>query len=190
MACLTLVFVFSLIASLPTVHSTSSTTAQVLLPSATFSDYSWQVTVPLDWNFTTILDVTNLSLIVSNSSIVENYSDALLDNITNPYPPQNSVPSVFVNGTFDVYATNSLNYALQQDLNTSYYAYSDETWALPVVCEWPISGMYSRLQRFLFYVLLVFALVWRHHEWLIAGALAYATTYSGAAAVQAWVSQK
>jgi hypothetical protein len=48
-------------------------------------------------------------------------------------------------------------------------------------------GMYSRLNRILYYLLLVFALVVHHHEWLVAGALASATTYSGAAAVQAWV---
>jgi hypothetical protein len=48
--------------------------------------------------------------------------------------------------------------------------------------------MYSRLNRILYYLLLVFALVVHHHEWLVAGALASATTYSGAAAVQAWVS--
>lgn len=161
------------------------------LPSAAYNyDLGyWNVTVPADWNFTTILEVTNLSLAISNWSIVQNYSYALFDTLPVPFPGIDVNPAVYVNGTYSTYATNALNYALQQDLNTSFTPYSDENWALPVVCEWPISGMYSQLQRILFYVLLVFALVWRHHEWLIAGALAYATTYSGAAAVQAWVSK-
>lgn len=50
--------------------------------------------------------------------------------------------------------------------------------------------MYSRLNRILYYLALVFALVVRHYEWLVAGALATATTYSGAAAVQAWVRSR
>lgn len=191
----------SLIPSLPFVFSQSSSISASPLPSAppfpsqnalasavyTSSPALWNVTVPAEWNFTTILQVTNLSQVISNWSIVQNYSYALLDTLPNPFPGVDATPAVYVNGTYSTYATNALNYALQQDLNTSLTPYSDENWAIPVVCEWPISGMYSQLQRILFYVLLVFALVWRHHEWLIAGALAFATTYSGAAAVQAWV---
>ena len=146
------------------------------LPLATYiaSNNSWEIIVPEVWNFTTILDVTGLS------SIVQNYNTG---NLSFPIDP----PAIYVNGTYSAYASNAFNYAAQQDYNSSDFAYSDENWAFPVVCEWPISGMYCRLQRILFYCLLIFALIWRRHEWLIAGALAYATTFSGAAAIQAMV---
>jgi uncharacterized membrane protein YhaH (DUF805 family) len=152
------------------------------LPIATYleSNNSWLITAPSEWNFATILKATNQSYVLNNTKT------AFLDNVTLPDDP----PSIYVNGTFSLYASNAINYALQQDFQKAYYnhtRYSDQNWALPVVCEWPISGMYSRLNRLLYYALLTFALVWRHHEWLIAGALAFATTYSGAAAVQAWV---
>ena len=182
--CLTLLFTSAAIAV------AANSTQNHTLPYATYvggGNNTWLVTVPAEWNYTTILYATNRSFAVNN------YSSAFLDSAASPNvaSPNGSAtwspPDVYVNGTFSLYATNSFNYALQQDYNTSTTPYSDEAWALPVVCEWPVSGMYSRLQRILYYVLLVYALVWRHHEWLIAGALAYATTYSGAAAVQAWV---
>jgi hypothetical protein len=170
--------------------------AKVTLPQATFNNENktWLVTVPAQWNFTTILEATGNGSIVSDP-------EGTLDTLTLPYPGFNVTPStyfdgsysrytplVYVNGTFSRYATNAVNYGLQQDLNSSAVAYSDETWTLPVTCEWPISGQYSRLNRVLYYVLLVFALVVHHHEWLVAGALASATIYSGSAAVQAIVS--
>lgn len=172
--------------------------AKVTLPQATFNsdNKTWQVTVPEVWNFTTILEATG------NGSIVTD-PEGTLDNYELPYPGFAVTPStfldgsssrytplVYVNGTYSRYATNAVNYGLQQDLNTSVAAYTDEAWVIPVTCEWPISGQYARLNRILYYVLLVFALIMRHAEWLIAGALASATIYSGSAAVQAVVSTK
>jgi hypothetical protein len=144
------------------------------LPTSFFNNdnSSWLVTVPPVWNFTTILEATN---------------DFNVTNFTTPYPAAGVPYLVYVNGTYSGYASNALSYSLQQEFNTSTVTYSDQTWTLPVVCEWPISGMYSRLNRILYYVALVFALVVRHHDWLVAGALASATTYSGSAAIQAWV---
>jgi hypothetical protein len=168
------------------------------LPQATFNNdnKTWSVVVPAVWNFTTILEA------IGNGTIVTD-PEGTVDNLVLPYPGfsitqstyiDNSdsslsryTPLVYVNGTFSRYATNAVNYGLQKDLNTSVAAYSDETWTLPVTCEWPISGQYSRLNRILYYVLLVFALVVHHHEWLVAGALSSATIYSGSAAVQATV---
>ena len=167
-----------------TAKTSVSATTQPVLPQATYvsANSSWLVTVPAEWNYTTILNAT------TRSYAVNNFSTSFLGNTSSPVPDSDQPrPNVYVNGTFSVYATNSINYALQQDYNTTTGPYSDDAWALPVVCEWPISGMYGRLQRILFYVLIVFALVWRHHEWLIAGALASATIYSGGAAIQAWV---
>ena len=48
-------------------------------------------------------------------------------------------------------------------------------------------GNYGLLPRILFYCTLVFALVAKHHDWLIGGALAAALTYSGSAAIHACI---
>jgi hypothetical protein len=166
-----------------------------ILPQATFNsdNKTWNVIVPEVWNYTTILSATG------NASMITDPSGTL-DNLTLPFPgftytastfddgiSSRWAPLIYVNGTYSRYATNAVNYGMQADLNTSVAAYSDETWTLPVTCEWPISGQYSRLNRVMYYVLLVFALVVHQHEWLVAGALASATIYSGSAAVQAVV---
>ncbi|PGG96614.1 hypothetical protein GX51_07739 [Blastomyces parvus] len=52
-----------------------------------------------------------------------------------------------------------------------------------VLCVFPISGPYNLLQRILFYLLLVFAVLCRRQKWLVFGALASAMSYSGAAAL-------
>ncbi|KAL8649668.1 MAG: hypothetical protein Q9226_005480 [Calogaya cf. arnoldii] len=54
-----------------------------------------------------------------------------------------------------------------------------------MVCVYPISSQYALLPRLLFYFLTVFGVIYRHQEWLVAGALASALTYSGSAAVHA-----
>lgn len=190
---LTALFVtFSIAQNAQNAQNATNTT----LPQAIFDDDSkaWFVTVPGVWNFTTILEATG------NASFVREPEESL-NRLSLPFPGFNVtnstyfdgsdtryLPLVYVNDTWSAYATNALSYALQQNLNTSIAPYSDETWKIPVTCEWPISGQYSRLNRVLYYVLLVFALVTHHHEWLVAGALASATIYSGSAAVQALVS--
>ncbi|KAL3441323.1 hypothetical protein BJX65DRAFT_322466 [Aspergillus insuetus] len=55
-----------------------------------------------------------------------------------------------------------------------------------VLCVYPLSGVYSPLQRILFYVLLSFGVIGRRQRWLVAGALASAMTYCGAAAIQSF----
>ncbi|KAK2789964.1 hypothetical protein FQN52_005772 [Onygenales sp. PD_12] len=52
-----------------------------------------------------------------------------------------------------------------------------------VICVFPMSGPYNLLQRVLFYMLLVFAILGRRQRWLVFGALASAMSYSGAAAL-------
>lgn len=54
-----------------------------------------------------------------------------------------------------------------------------------VYCAYPISGMYDFLTRILFYVLLLFALLFRRHSWLAVAALGTAMTYSATVAVHA-----
>ncbi|CEL08534.1 hypothetical protein ASPCAL11683 [Aspergillus calidoustus] len=55
-----------------------------------------------------------------------------------------------------------------------------------VLCVYPLSGVYAPLQRILFYVLLSFGVIGRRQRWLVAGALASAMTYCGAAAIQSF----
>ena len=66
---------------------------------------------------------------------------------------------------------------------------ADEFDALPekdrVTCVYPVSGHYAPVSRYVYYTLLLFGIVARHSHWLIAGALATAMTYSGAAAIHA-----
>jgi len=64
--------------------------------------------------------------------------------------------------------------------------YLDDSYSdFNVNCAWPISGQYCLLNRILFYVLLVFAVLMRRSPWLVAGALASALSYSGTAAIHA-----
>ncbi len=55
---------------------------------------------------------------------------------------------------------------------------SHEAIEFDVVCRFPINGQYGFLQRVLYYCILVFALFVRNHDWLAAGSLVSALTYS------------
>ncbi|KAL4914545.1 hypothetical protein BDW62DRAFT_138927 [Aspergillus aurantiobrunneus] len=55
-----------------------------------------------------------------------------------------------------------------------------------VLCVYPLSGVYAPLQRILFYILLSFGVIGRRQRWLVAGALASAMTYCGAAAIHSF----
>ncbi|KAI4250797.1 MAG: hypothetical protein LQ352_005241 [Teloschistes flavicans] len=70
---------------------------------------------------------------------------------------------------------NALDYYFRQDI-FSYRAF----------CTYPISGQYGFLNRFLFYILMIFALVVRKHRWLAAAALGTSMTYSASAAAHAF----
>jgi hypothetical protein len=102
------------------------------LPYATYNGSAWFVTAPEVWNFSTILNVTGRSTTIDPNTIYV------------PYPgfdPQ--PPPVFVNGSWSGYATNAQNYNYLHAVNASVAPYSDETWVLPVVCEWPIGVLHS-----------------------------------------------
>ena len=53
----------------------------------------------------------------------------------------------------------------------------------PISCTFPISGQYQRVPRYICYLLLIFTVVIRNHEWLAIGAAASVMTYSGVAAI-------
>ena len=57
------------------------------------------------------------------------------------------------------------------------------TWA--VMCVYPVSGIYTRMQRILFYGAMVFVFLLRTHGWLVAVGLTFILTYSSAACIHA-----
>lgn len=52
-----------------------------------------------------------------------------------------------------------------------------------VYCMYPLSGQYDVLPRGLFYLLLIFSLIFRRHNWLATAALGTAMTYAAVSAV-------
>jgi hypothetical protein len=52
-----------------------------------------------------------------------------------------------------------------------------------VYCMYPLSGQYDMLPRGLFYLLLIFSLLFRRHNWLATAALGTAMTYAAVSAV-------
>ena len=56
-----------------------------------------------------------------------------------------------------------------------------------VECVYPMSGLYGRAPRVLYYTLLLFVIGFRRQDWLTAGAAAYCLTFGGSAAIHALV---
>ena len=59
----------------------------------------------------------------------------------------------------------------------------DNVTVTEVICGFPYSSQYLFTPHYIFYLLFVFAIVFRGHEWLTAGAAASVMTYSGVAAI-------
>jgi hypothetical protein len=66
------------------------------------------------------------------------------------------------------------------DNATSIIAESYRVW-----CVYPISGIYTRFQRILFGVVMVFILFYQFHDWLTAWAVGFALSYSATSAIHA-----
>ncbi len=66
-------------------------------------------------------------------------------------------------------------------------AYNATTNKDQVVCVYQLSGQYGLHQRILTYVLFAFIALVRDSVWLVAGAMAWIMTYSGTAAVHAFL---
>lgn len=64
--------------------------------------------------------------------------------------------------------------------------FDPETFSYELACAYAISGQYGFLPRLLYYFLLMVSLFLRKHNWLSAGALAGAMTYSASACVHAF----
>lgn len=65
--------------------------------------------------------------------------------------------------------------------------FQPSVFSYPQLCVYPISGQYGFLPRLLYYVLLVFSLIFREHDWLSTAALGTAMTYAATASVHAFV---
>ena len=59
------------------------------------------------------------------------------------------------------------------------------TWA--VACVYPISGIYTRMQRLLFYIIIAFVVLLRSYDWLIAVGMTFVLTYASAACIHAFL---
>lgn len=59
--------------------------------------------------------------------------------------------------------------------------------SLRVWCAYPVSGAYTLFQRLLFWVIIVIILVFQFHEWLTAGALAFAVGWSVTPSIDALI---
>lgn len=66
------------------------------------------------------------------------------------------------------------------------YYFRPNVFTYPAYCTYPISGQYGFLNRLLFYLLIIFALLARKRTWLAAAALGTAMTYAASAAVHAF----
>lgn len=64
--------------------------------------------------------------------------------------------------------------------------FDPQKFSYPQPCAYAISGQYGFLPRLLYYLLLVISMFLRKHDWLSAGALAGAMTYSASACVHAF----
>jgi hypothetical protein len=61
--------------------------------------------------------------------------------------------------------------------------FDPSNYRIGVYCMYPLSGQYDMLPRGLFYLLLIFSLIFRRHNWLATAALGTAMTYAAVSAV-------
>ena len=116
--------------------------------------------------------------------------------------------NVFHNLTSQIPPSGNLEYSIWnrslEDSNYSYFRYNHDLFhfhstigptldyyfrpdifSYSGVCVYPISGQYGFLNRLLFYLLVLFALIARKRTWLAAAALGTAMTYAASSAVHA-----
>lgn len=66
------------------------------------------------------------------------------------------------------------------------YYFRSDIYSQKIICTYPISGSYGFLNRLLFYLMMIFALVVRKRRWLAAAAPGTSMTYSASAAAHAF----
>ena len=114
----------------------------------------------------------------------------VFDNQTSRIPPSQNLQ--YYNSTLETtnysylrYKNETIDPVNQAGTALDYYFRSD-TFSYPAICTYAISGQYGFLNRLLFYLLMIFALVVRKHLWIVSAALGTAMTYAASAAVHAF----
>ena len=94
--------------------------------------------------------------------------------------------------TLDALPTKGPHSAAQEASHWQYPRGSNTTlentttlWA--VLCVYPVSGIYTRMQRILLYVATAFVFVLRSYDWLIAVGMTFVLTYASAACIHAFL---
>lgn len=82
---------------------------------------------------------------------------------------------------------NSTTYDLLDVLEYANSTLDPTSYPVSYYCTYPISGQYGMLPRILFYCLLIVALLTRGKQWIAGACLGGALTYSGSAAVHAFL---
>ena len=114
----------------------------------------------------------------------------VMDNLTSGIPPSGNLQywnSTLGNSNYTYlrYSHEIANPVAEAATALDYY-FRPNTFSYAAYCTYPISGQYGFLNRLLFYLLMIFALVERRHIWLAAAALGTAMTYAANAAVHAF----
>ena len=115
------------------------------------------------------------------------------NNLSSGIPPSGNLQYLSWNSTFNNSNYTYLRYSHSITHNFSNTAitaidfyFRPNIFSYHVLCTYPISGQYGFLNRLLYYILMIFALLVRKRTWLSAAALGTAMTYAASAAVHAF----
>ena len=91
--------------------------------------------------------------------------------------------------TLDAFPTNGSYSADQewQHFRDSNTTLGDSTTIWAVACVYPVSGIYTRMQRLLLYAVTAFVFLLRSYDWLIAVGMTFVLTYASAACIHAFL---
>ena len=113
----------------------------------------------------------------------------VFNNLTSGIPPsgnlQHSILDSTSNYTYLRFRQDVADPLTEAATALDYY-FRPDTFSYNARCTYPISGQYGFMNRLLFYLLMMFALIARKHSWLAAAALGTSMTYAASAAVHAF----
>ena len=136
------------------------------------------------------MTATRLGTLMLNDSNWEPVN--VFRNLTSRIPPSGNLEysiwnSSLENSNYSYFRYNHGSFYLHSTIGpTLDYLFRPETFSYSGLCVYPISGQYGFLNRLLFYILMIFALIARNHDWLAAAALGTTMTYAASAAVHAF----
>lgn len=124
----------------------------------------WQLVYPTNWNNTVDASYFNYSTVYNDSTTAGATANTFINLTVLP----NNLASI----TF-----NASDPFIDRTFALSAMLFDSNVFRLPITCIYPISGSYDLLSRVLFYILMVFSLALRRHEWISMTALGTAMTY-------------